>query len=101
MDEDDYREWPQFAAIRPFGAIMEGLYHGTVAALLYNANRGKDADARHPEDFFPHLKQPERAPTPEEAAHEAKRLRWQAKIAAWKTGNVFMPSVRPPEPPTG
>lgn len=96
MDPDDWAEWTQFAELEPFGATMDGLYHGTVASLLYNANRGKDADALKPEDFFPHLKQPEREPTPEQAAQEAKRTHWKMKIAAWKTGNVFMPSVRPP-----
>jgi hypothetical protein len=100
MRPGQLREWMALEVVEPMEPLL-ALALGAIAALLYNANRGKDADALHPEDFFPHLKAPEREPTPEEVAHAAKRLRWQAKLAAWKTGNVLMPSVRPPEMPTG
>lgn len=99
MDDDDWREWPEYLALEPIPTeTARGL--GLIAALLFNANKPEKADPWTPETIFPWLKEPEPERTPEEeealAIRRSTRLHWQAKIAAWKTGNVFMPPLRPP-----
>lgn len=95
MSARTYRLWLKYEEVEPLDPML-ALGLGTISSLLYNANRGENADALRPEDFFPQLKQPEREPTPEQAAEQSKRMHWKMKLAAWKTGNVFMPSVKPP-----
>lgn len=89
MDEDDWREWPQFAELEPFGAVQDGLYFGLLASLQYNANRGKDAKSLMPADFFPHVKavsEQQAEPSPEKSA---QRLRGMMMVDAWKRGALL------------
>ena len=100
MDDEDWREAAEFEALEPLNPHLARVL-ALIASLLFNANKKEDAEPWTPETIFPWLAEPKPVLTPQEeeerAAKRLRRMQWEAKIAAWKTGNVFMPSVRPPE----
>ncbi len=67
-------EWQAFARLEPFGPRREDVRAGTIAATVYNMNRGKDAPSLDAADFL--------CPDPVEAqAREKRKLADQIKTA--------------------
>jgi hypothetical protein len=48
--------WCQFMDECSFGPLHSDTQFGTLASLIYNANRAEKSAAKGPEDFFPSLK---------------------------------------------
>lgn len=46
-------DWKAFAKLEPFGPAVDRAYFGTLAASIYNVNRGKDAAVLSWRDIFP------------------------------------------------
>lgn len=52
MSSTEFNEWIAYAEIEPFGEIREDQRAGTIAAMIYNVNRGKSKKAIKWNDFF-------------------------------------------------
>jgi len=79
MDPDDWREWPEYFALEPQGALQDAQYFGLLASLLYNAHRAENAPAKSPEDWFPHLQR-----LAAERKQSPRRARLLMALQAWK-----------------
>ena len=52
MSSAEFAEWQQYYGLEPFGAWRDNWHAGTVAALIFNANRGKGQRALSVSDFM-------------------------------------------------
>jgi hypothetical protein len=59
MSSAEFAEWIAFSQIEPFGFEAEFLGHAQTAAVIANANRGKDAQPLKVKDFMPKTTTPE------------------------------------------
>lgn len=75
IDSAELTEWMAYEQISgPLGPARADVHAGIVAAVIYNANRGKGQKARKPDDFIPQWDQ-------------RKPQTWQEQLAAIRAAN--------------
>lgn len=84
MSAHEIAEWAAYARVEPFGEARANWHMAVLAALLYNANRGQNAQPLDAVDFMWKVKPTKRQQQAEEK-RKAKEM-WQGFIA-WAKGN--------------
>ena len=52
MSGREFSQWMEFYALEPFGPVRDNLHAGQIAAMLFNANRGKGRRPMSANDFL-------------------------------------------------
>lgn len=80
----DIQEWRAYFELEPAGPISDYYRNGILAALLFNANRAKEAAARGPKDYMPPAMLEE--PEPQGSTEENVRQVFSEMGQAFKSG---------------
>jgi hypothetical protein len=91
-------EWYDYYTIEPFGEERGDLRIGTLAALTYNINRGKNSKALGPIDFMPFAEKPEVEMDPVVVAENWKRVKAAIKAKGPTKGHRTTRRQRKGEP---
>lgn len=52
LDSAELSEWMAYYQLEPFGCPADDARHGIMAAMFYNANRGKGQHPKNADDFW-------------------------------------------------
>lgn len=84
--EGKLARWLAYFQLEPFGPVQEDLRSGWIASLIYNSNRGKDAEAKGPEFFFPSLAPAAEVSEEKDDAEQIWRMRIWVAMQQRKSG---------------
>jgi hypothetical protein len=94
----EFGEWVAYYSIEPFGDRMADLRAGTVASVVANANRSKDAPAFVPGDFVPWAKEPEPETPKQPSAEEVAAAVFGVNLSELKRNGTKQIVIRRPKP---
>ena len=98
MSAREIAEWAAYAKVEPFGEARANWHMAVLASLLYNSNRGQDANPLDVADFMWKI-----APTKNQAKREEKRqaqATW-GKLMGWAKGNQAIEKAKTQNDHTG